>query len=118
MIISGFTRWFGYRSRAVRFFLTGFFIPVLWTALLGLPGFLIGIERSDSAGSILVGLAALVHLPTIAVLGGMGWYPIGVGDDSGVPEILLLAIVIIPSCLLYGFTAWLIVRAMEMKERN
>ena len=109
--------WFRSRSRHFRYFLVGFFAPLIWSVLLGVPGLVIGATNINSIGAVLIAVALFVHLPAIIVFGRLGLLPFSPGgDDSGVIEILMLGIVTLPSCLFYGCLGWLLAKAMEMKD--
>jgi hypothetical protein len=110
-------RWFRSRSRQLRYFLFGVFAPLTWSALLGGSGLMVGATNVHSLGATLVAVALFVHLPAVMVLGKLGLFPIGPGgEDSGGIEIMMLAIVTLPSCLFYGFTGWFLAKAMDMNN--
>ena len=76
---------------------------------------MVGATNVHSLGATLVSVALFVHLPAIMGLGQLGLFPISPGgEDSGGIEIMMLAIVTLPSCFFYGFTGWFLAKAMDM----
>jgi hypothetical protein len=80
----------------------------MWSLLFGIIGAAAGADKFDSPGSRIMGIALLPHFPVIFVLASIcPALPMGAGDD-GAFEVMLLTVLTIPSCLLYGGVAWMI----------
>jgi hypothetical protein len=108
------------RQRPIRWFLAGFFVPLLLTAVLWQIGVHKGAENNDSAGARYIDAAELIHVPAYFC-----WFvvirsqPLTPDVENDYEEGFLMLKWLAPSsCLCYGLLAWLVARMrLKMSRR-